>query len=163
MKYAFLTVLMLFCAQPALAGQQDKPAPAQVLSPMTEAVAPIDCVKTYDGILANDATNLTALNGRGMCKNLSKEGSGDADIKKAIELATAKIEADNTNAGAYYSRATSYRVLKDYKNAREDFMRAVDLNPQDQLWAGDLKTLTMEMELQAQIEAQKPEAIEKQP
>jgi tetratricopeptide (TPR) repeat protein len=161
MKYSQFAVLALCCAlivQPVFAEQKKKPTPEELLNPSTEAVAPVDCVKTYDDILAADAANLAALNGRGMCKNVTESGSGDADLQKAIELATLQIEKDKNNAAAYYGRAMSYRVLKEYKKAREDYLKAIELNPDDKLWTGDLKTLDMEMQLQAEIKAEAPPA-----
>jgi tetratricopeptide (TPR) repeat protein len=153
MIYRLLSVLVL-CAtlviSPAFAVEKKKPTPEELLNPTPVGTpATMDC-KVYDDILKADAANLAALNGRGLCKNMAKGGDGDADLNKAIDLATALIKADEKNADAYYSRATTYRVLQDYKNAQADYARAVELNPDNLFWAADLQTLTREVQSHAQ-------------
>jgi tetratricopeptide (TPR) repeat protein len=157
MTYRLLSVFVLCAAllvAPAFAADKKKPTPEELLEPSSAVAASVDCVKAYDKILKADAANLAALNGRGLCKNTSSAGSGDEDLKKAVELASDLIKADDKNAEAYYSRATSYRVMQDYKNAQADYARAAQLKPDNALWAADLQTLTREVELRARFEEQ---------
>lgn len=152
-----LLIALVLCSvlsTPALSGEKKKPTPEELLNP-TPAAAPAgeDC-KVFDSILKVDAVNLAALNGRGLCRNMANPGTGDADLAKAVEVASALIKADEKNAEAYYSRATTYRVLQDYKSAQADYARAVELKPDNSYWKADLETLTREVELRTQFEEQ---------
>ncbi|MEZ0262937.1 MAG: tetratricopeptide repeat protein [Alphaproteobacteria bacterium] len=162
MFYRLLTVSVLCAAlliHPVFAAEKKKPTPEELLNP-TPTSAPIRDCKGYDAILKADATNLAALNGRGLCLNVINAGEGDADLNKAAELASALIAADPKNADAYYSRATTYRVMQDYKKAKDDYARAVELNPDNAFWKTDLETLTREVELRAQLDEQAAKKID---
>jgi tetratricopeptide (TPR) repeat protein len=151
---------ILLPATPAAAAEKKKPTPEELLNPTPVGTsASTDC-KVYDAILKADAANLAALNGRGLCLNMIKSGDGDADLAKAVELASALINTDGKNAEAWYSRATTYRVMQDYKKAQADYARAVELKPDNAIWAADLQTLTREVELRAQFSEQVHKNVE---
>lgn len=152
-----MTAFVFFAAlslSPAFASGNKRPTPEELLHPSPVATpAQTDC-KAFDDILKADGANLAALNGRGLCLNMIGGGEGDADLQKAIELASALIKADARNAEAYYSRATTYRVMQDYKKAAADYAKAVELQPDNAGWKADLETLSREAALRAQFEEQ---------
>lgn len=98
----------------------------------------------YTQVLEKDPTNVSALNGRGISNNYIQAGSGNDDLKKAIEISTEVIKADPNNAQAYYDRATSYRAKKMYDFARGDYAAAISLQPSKKNWEADVKAMEAE-------------------
>ena len=49
------------------------------------------------------------------------------DFKEALNYFGDAIKTDNEYAEAFYNRGYTYELLKDYKNARNDYKKAIDL------------------------------------
>ena len=95
---------------------------------------------SYDAILKLNPDHVEALNGRGICKEEIKEDSGADDLQKAIDISTSIILNDSSNANAFHDRATAFRSLKKFDEARADYNKAIDLYKPDEKSLIDLKS-----------------------
>ena len=51
------------------------------------------------------------------------------DLERAIKNYTTAISLDKTFTSAWYNRATSYYLLKQYQKAADDYSKVIELNP----------------------------------
>lgn len=114
----------------------------------------------YTQILEKDPMNVAALNGRGIANNYIQAGSGNDDLKKAIDISTEAIKANPNDAQSYHNRATSYRAKKMYDFARGDYAAAIALQPTKKNWQADVKAMEAEA-AQETPKAQPKEEVKK--
>jgi len=104
-----------------------------------------EALDIYNKGLDDDPENVRLLKGRGLVLDQIEAGSGKDDFNAVIKLTTEKIEQTPDHAYSYYHRAGAYRSLEQYDKAREDYKKAIELNPKRENWPMDLKA----MEIQA--------------
>ena len=95
----------------------------EALSEMDKAKADLDRAN----ILLNDENLIKA----DEYYELSWEYRREKDYNKSIECLTKSIELKSNNDAAYLMRAISYYDLKMYQNAIDDYMKAIELRPDD--------------------------------
>lgn len=104
-----------------------------------------EALAIYNKGLEDDPDNVRLLKGRGLVHDQIESGSGTDDFNKVIKLTSEKIKQEPEHAYSYYHRAGAYRSLEQYDEAREDYKKAIELNPERENWPMDLKA----MEIQA--------------
>ncbi len=105
-------------------------------------------VEIYDKVMLKYPTNVKAYNGKGALLDLLEPGKGAAEYKKAIEMTSKSIQANSSDSFAYFNRATAYRGLKMYAEARNDYEQAIRLNPNRFDWPVALRAMNAEANLQ---------------
>jgi tetratricopeptide (TPR) repeat protein len=53
------------------------------------------------------------------------------DYEQAIEICTGQIQLSHSGWSAYHYRATAYFIMEEYTLAEKDFLKAIQLNPND--------------------------------
>ena len=104
-----------------------------------------EALAIYNKGLNGEPENVRLLKGRGLVLDQIEAGSGKDDFNTVIKLTSDRIEQEPDHAYSYYHRAGAYRSLEQYDKAREDYKKAIELNPERENWPMDLKT----MEIQA--------------
>lgn len=107
-----------------------------------------DAVAIYDQVLGSNPNNIKAINGKAALKEMLGSGKGADDYKIAIEMSSKAIEQNSADADAYFNRATAYRGLKQYTEARSDFEKAIELNPNRFDWPLALRSMNAEAGMQ---------------
>lgn len=103
-----------------------------------------EAITIYNTVLTSNPSYLKAINGRGTVRENVKIGSGAEDFKNAIVLASKLIDNNPKDAGVLHDRAASYRGLKMYDKAREDYKSAIAADPSKYWWATELKAMEVE-------------------
>jgi len=84
-------------------------------------------IKSYDAIILIDPSHVAALNGRGLCKEEIQKGLGTSDFENVINLTSSIITNNPDDATAFHDRATAYRSLQKFAEARADYKKAIEL------------------------------------
>jgi len=75
--------------------------------------------------------------------------------KEQKKFADKALAIDQKNAKGYYRRGEAHRLLKDYTNAKSDFLKALDIAPQDKLIRKELNQVEKELLRQEKEDAKK--------
>lgn len=90
----------------------------------------------YDAILKLDPNNEVAFYNKGYCYLVHK-----GDYSSAEEMFTRSINLNPAFRDAYYNRGLAFEALKNYKKAREDYNKVLELDPQHEGAANALDNL----------------------
>jgi tetratricopeptide (TPR) repeat protein len=111
-------------------------------------------INLYRTLLTKYPQNARAYLGLGVIKNTWQAGSGEKELKYAIDLATRQIKASPRNDDLYYVRGSAYRALKQYALAKDDVARSFALNPKRKSRVNDLRLIDAEANAAGRIAAQ---------